>query len=345
MLRSWQRSSISCQARKYQKSWWKSFSSLTCFWWVLEYCPAFWWVYSGIYFLSIKLKIFSSKQQTSLGILTSLVIPTNDLKVSWKKLFLLLLIGLFVYYFILTDFFEQSKDIKMVHVFLLVLSTIQINCCLIYRNLREIKERKVYWNSFGFLMVSFSSILPQDKIKELKNSPFLPRQFQNLFQPKTKVTKFLLFGEFWFILSTTSSSFIEEEHQIWYYLTNTLFILMIHEGLKKNKVLDWKILLNCPILFTHALIRRFNQTGDKWLSVPDIGDWLGMEEHFLWLNICFVLGLLLGFVFLKQFSTDWRTDFLVLLDLLIIFLFRTGIVGRWVKLDFSFFVCLISSLS
>jgi hypothetical protein len=65
------------------------------------------------------------------------------------------------------------------------------------------------------------------------------------------------------IISLFSSSFIEEEHQCWYYLLSTyLLILTIEE--KSLKILFLFIL--------SRLIRSWNQTGNKWLHLSDIGD-------------------------------------------------------------------------
>lgn len=37
-------------------------------------------------------------------------------------------------------------------------------------------------------------------------------------------------------------------------------------------------------LLCHVFIKRLNQTGDKWLAVPDVGDWLVEDENRVWLN-------------------------------------------------------------
>jgi len=65
------------------------------------------------------------------------------------------------------------------------------------------------------------------------------------------------------IISLFSSSFIEEEHQCWYYLLSTyLLIRTIEEK-------SFQILF---LLILSRLIRSWNQTGNKWLHLYDIGD-------------------------------------------------------------------------
>lgn len=52
---------------------------------------------------------------------------------------------------------------------------------------------------------------------------------------------------------------------------------------------NWKLIKLCQtyclevcwmfVLAGQIFLRRLNQTGDKWLSVPDIGDWLVMDGN------------------------------------------------------------------
>lgn len=50
-------------------------------------------------------------------------------------------------------------------------------------------------------------------------------------------------------------------------------------------------LISWAFLFSiHVFLRRLNQTGDKWLTVPDIGDWLTMESNRLWNSIFTIFG-------------------------------------------------------
>lgn len=136
---------------------------------------------------------------------------------------------------------------------------------------------------------------------------------------------FLVLGEVLFIFSTSSSSFIEEEHQIWYYLGNSAFLILVLKDYKTSKNFKVNLLVHALFLFSHAVIRRWNQTGDKWLSISDIGDWLVMEENVVFLNICFVFGLLLAFLFLMKFSTSSANLVFVVTALVAIFVFRMEI--------------------
>lgn len=115
-----------------------------------------------------------------------------------------------------------------------------------------------------------------------------------------KSCTFLLFLH---AVSLFSSSYIEEEHQVWYFLISTIFTLylirclcsVISDFLKldaekqgnmycvgnflynNNNFNNVCLLLN--LLISHRLLRCWNQTGDKWQHLPDIADWLDKEEN------------------------------------------------------------------
>lgn len=129
----------------------------------------------------------------------------------------------------------------------------------------------------------------------------------------SKFIQCLIFATGFHTLSLASSSFVEEEHQTWYFITHTFLLAICVMSLKKRQNDQW--LLNAELLKTEnrsnrtnvrslfekffvelvwfALLgflligRRLNQTGDKWLSLPDIGDYLASEENRQW-NSCFV---------------------------------------------------------
>lgn len=120
-----------------------------------------------------------------------------------------------------------------------------------------------------------------------------------------KIAKFMVVGFGIQAVSTASSSFIEEEHQIWYYFNYTMLLCFWwlemralwrqrqrqsnDFSIRSTWLLSWSQLQWMLVFGGHLIARRLNQTGDKWLSVPDIGDWLQMPEHRL-ANSLFVGG-------------------------------------------------------
>lgn len=46
---------------------------------------------------------------------------------------------------------------------------------------------------------------------------------------------------------------------------------------RNGETLSWTI-----VLLSHCGLSHLNQTGDKWLSVPDVGDWLIEGNHRCW---------------------------------------------------------------
>lgn len=166
-------------------------------------------------------------------------------------------------------------------------------------------------------------------LEGLKNGPFL--------------LKFGIFGVLFHTISVLSSSFIEEEHQIWYYLNSTILCLLylfelkytmnspnIDTRMKKtpsnsdnSKRITWTRQIGWLLLFVgHLIGRRLNQTGDKWLNVPDIGDWLQMDEHRL-ANSFFTTGsLLLLHISCLDFA-NILTNVLTLTACMLIYYYRT----------------------
>uniref|UniRef100_A0A182T086 GPI ethanolamine phosphate transferase 2 C-terminal domain-containing protein n=1 Tax=Anopheles maculatus TaxID=74869 RepID=A0A182T086_9DIPT len=126
------------------------------------------------------------------------------------------------------------------------------------------------------------------------------------------LSTFIWFGVTFHCISLASSSFVEEEHQTWYYLTSSVMVLLTLKevsvmnstiGMIKHSKTDASLIEVCKeersifcaasVAFAciHVLVRRFNQTGDKWQHVPDVGDWLSKDEHKVWLSVTMFIGL------------------------------------------------------
>lgn len=100
---------------------------------------------------------------------------------------------------------------------------------------------------------------------------------------------------------SASSSFVEEEHQTWYALSTTALLMLAIRDVRAMLQLQrrhsqthrrstptfagWLALLSSV-----AAVRRLNQTGDKWLTVPDVGDWLSMPSHRGWQSVWLATG-------------------------------------------------------
>lgn len=151
-----------------------------------------------------------------------------------------------------------------------------------------------------------------------------------------QIVVFTLFGVVFQAISTTSSSFIEEEHQIWYYFINTILIwfcwleikILRQKQLKSDAAnqlvkpmylsqLEWIVIFG-----GHLIARRLNQTGDKWLSVPDIGDWLRMSEHRL-CNSLFVGCALIAMHLAAMDYSNILTNVLTLTASILIYYYRS----------------------
>lgn len=158
------------------------------------------------------------------------------------------------------------------------------------------------------------------------------KKLLQLLRSTTNLCKFLTFGIIFVAISASSSSFIEEEHQIWYYLNNTLWIilylietkhLMNAKNLKITRYLRVENQLKWILLFVgHLIARRLNQTGDKWLNVPDIGDWFQMEQNRIWNSFFVSISLLLLYLTCMDFGSI-LTNVLTITACMLIYYYRT----------------------
>lgn len=153
----------------------------------------------------------------------------------------------------------------------------------------------------------------------------------------THFCKFLTFGVIFHAVSAASSSFIEEEHQIWYYLNNTIWIILY--AIETRHLINVKPLktpstsegnqslaqhhVKWALLFCgHLIARRLTQTGDKWLNVADIGDWLQMEENRIWNSFFMSISLLLVYLTCMDFGSI-LTNVLTITACMLIYYYRT----------------------
>ncbi|CAH1116457.1 unnamed protein product [Phaedon cochleariae] len=101
-------------------------------------------------------------------------------------------------------------------------------------------------------------------------------------------------------LTFISSSFIEEEHQYWYFFYNLMISFSIINIMKQRCLQDslQDICLLLFLLIAFRFLRNMNSTGDMWGNQPDISDWLLKEENIHFHQLFFILELIL--VFLAQ---------------------------------------------
>lgn len=137
---------------------------------------------------------------------------------------------------------------------------------------------------------------------------------------------FLLLGSFLPVCAQLSSSFIEEEHQVWYFLWMSLNILMLwhaviffkfnkyncgigkqvslsNEQESRNRKVGFKLLVSLiVVLILNRFLRKLNQTGDKWSHLPDIGNYLVETNQKPYLSVILLLSLCVLVVYSKPKS-------------------------------------------
>ncbi|XP_054453576.1 GPI ethanolamine phosphate transferase 2 isoform X2 [Anoplopoma fimbria] len=165
----------------------------------------------------------------------------------------------------------------------------------------------------------------------------------------------LLAGTVGHTLSLAASSFVEEEHQTWYFLLNTLCLAVFQDVCRKyfreqrgpgdedEPILPskdchspahpkaeiyserWLALATPPFtLVCCRLLRSLNQTGVQWAHLPDVGHWLNSSEHRTVLSLLAAFCLVLIYL-LVQRRCSWVSKVALALGLLGVYSYRAAV--------------------
>lgn len=179
----------------------------------------------------------------------------KDLNLSMKSFVPFIVGGFVLKLVVFNEIFQQTNDAKSFLVLLLMSSVVRIVLGILHAKIERFKWFQLFDHDLLYL---------------------------------------LMLGHFLFVVSVGSSSFVEEEHQIWYYLCNTMFAFLAFfnlRGREDTAAFIWALIKCIPFLVLHIIIRRMNQTGDKWINAPDLGDWLHREANVNYLHGLVILSL------------------------------------------------------
>ncbi|KAF1362208.1 GPI ethanolamine phosphate transferas-like protein 2 [Lizonia empirigonia] len=85
-----------------------------------------------------------------------------------------------------------------------------------------------------------------------------------------------------------ASSYVEEEHNFWYWITSGWFFYLFLSGMRKSRTNTTAFHPALVVLIIHRLVRRWNQTGQKFAGADDIvtsGIFHGNNSPLLWVLV------------------------------------------------------------
>ncbi|XP_026284585.1 GPI ethanolamine phosphate transferase 2 isoform X1 [Frankliniella occidentalis] len=149
------------------------------------------------------------------------------------------------------------------------------------------------------------------------------KKFRNI----SVTTTFLIVGSLLHTISLSASSLIEEEHQTWYFLWITFMLILFFSSSFSDPKFSFHQFQLFSIMLGHRILRKLNQTGDKWASLPDIADWLEMTDNKVILSYVFSFGLVAVWFSLHRLKCLNKTSDKVLhfLAILCVFLYRSTV--------------------
>ncbi|XPS76453.1 major facilitator super transporter protein [Ascochyta lentis] len=85
-----------------------------------------------------------------------------------------------------------------------------------------------------------------------------------------------------------ASSYVEEEHNFWYWITSGWFFYLFLNSIRKKRNSAWAFHPALIVLVIHRVVRRWNQTGQKFAGADDIvtsGVFHGNNSILLWMLV------------------------------------------------------------
>lgn len=159
------------------------------------------------------------------------------------------------------------------------------------------------------LAFTFTYFIIQSGIEKIKDL--------NTLNDLNSIDYLLIGGTIFHSISFFGTSFIEEEHMTWYFLWNTLMFFVLIRTLvvvvmylskritgatevqekpalaEKMADVGIEIMPKWVLLIAlHRYLRTMNQTGDRWLFLPDTADWLNAPENVIYLQLHLIIGIL-----------------------------------------------------
>lgn len=187
----------------------------------------------------------------------------------------------------------------------------KLNYCAIVCALLRIFLPAIATLNFSFLLVVAQMLLTLFNVFALIVAKKLELKFDSF--------SLLLLSLLIHPLFFAASSFVEEEHQIWYYYCTSIAILGAVFHLKLRNCLCDTMLL----LVAFRFIKRINQTGDKWASWPDYKSFLQQDENVPFLIVFFTCSLFVLFLYCLYISDINRKNyFFITIIVLFICIFR-----------------------
>ncbi|KAG9196210.1 ethanolaminephosphotransferase [Alternaria panax] len=108
------------------------------------------------------------------------------------------------------------------------------------------------------------------------------------FRPATSAGIYYSFALVLYAILMFASSYVEEEHNFWYWATSGWFFCLFFNNMRKEWYNNWIFHPAIMTLAIHRVVRRWNQTGQKYAGADDIvnsGSFHGNASVILWILI------------------------------------------------------------
>ncbi|XP_025836618.1 GPI ethanolamine phosphate transferase 2 [Agrilus planipennis] len=234
--------------------------------------------------------IFLSKEKLILSSLTQ-----NEHQLIYSVMLIIISFKNIICYFFNVNGQDKNNFLQAGDIFIVI-------CLLAY-----------FFLPFGYLIIIFTFIATA--ILFFRNI----KVYLHLLQNTNYRLKFLIFSNICHCVSLVSSSFIEEEHQIWYFFWCTTISSYIYLYMFKSlsSFAEFTVIL-CAFRF----VRKLNQTGDKWAHLLDISRWLLCNEHYFYLQAFNIVSLILTYAVLYHSKFFKKTSKLLIIALVISYLMK-----------------------